>query len=152
MTDAEKAKKIRAVYEYAKKNKGEDRLTQADIKDAKKALYGKPKKSADYGAIKDYGELSKGGQIKPVKAVGGVLAGLAAGVAPGIIGVGMLAKKKMKKKFSTVSPDDVKYSLEDKNMLTDLYQKATKQETSKMNSGGEVEVMRGGDYIKDLID
>ena len=89
---------------------------------------------------------------KPVKAVAGVLAGLAAGVAPGIIGVGMLANKKMKKKSSTVSPDDVKYSLKDKNMLTDLYQKATKQETSKMNSGGEVEVMRGGDYIKDLID
>jgi len=144
MTDAEKAKKIRAVYEYAKKNKGEDRLTQADIKDAKEALYGKPKKSADYGAIKDYGELSKGGQIKPVKAVLGVLALGAAGA----IG----AKKLMKKKSSTVSPDDVKYSLKDKNMLTDLYQKATKQETSKMNSGGEVEVMRGGDYIKDLID
>ena len=89
---------------------------------------------------------------KPVKAVAGVLAGLAAGVAPGIIGVGMLANKKMKKKSSTVSPDDVKYSLKDKNMLTDLYQKATKQETSKMNSGGEGEVMRGGDYIKDLID
>jgi hypothetical protein len=36
-------------------------------------------------------------------------------------------------------------------MVTDLYQKATKQETAKMNSGGEVEVMKGGDYIKDLI-
>ena len=65
MTDAEKVKieKIRAVYEYAKKNKGEDRLTRADIKDAKEALYGKPKKSADYGAIKDYAELSTGGEI-----------------------------------------------------------------------------------------
>jgi hypothetical protein len=82
---------------------------------------------------------------KPVKAVAGVLAGLAAGVVPGIIGVGMLANKKMKKKSSTVSPDDVKYSLKDKNMLTDLYQKATKQETSKMNSGGMAE------YIKDLL-
>jgi hypothetical protein len=102
---------------------------------------------------RDVPTMKNGGNtVKPVKAVAGVLAGLAAGVAPGIIGVGMLAKKKMKKKSSTVSPDDVKYSLEDKNMLTDLYQKATKQETSKMNSGGEVEVMRGGDYIKDLID
>jgi hypothetical protein len=82
---------------------------------------------------------------KPVKAVAGVLAGLAAGVAPGIIGVGMLANKKMKKKSSTVSPDDVKYSLKDKNMLTDLYQKATKQETSKMKTGGMAE------YIKDLL-
>ena len=102
---------------------------------------------------RDVPTMKNGGNtVKPVKAVAGVLAGFAAGVAPGIIGVGMLANKKMKKKSSTVSPDDVKYSLKDKNMLTDLYQKATKQETSKMNSGGEVEVMRGGDYIKDLID
>ena len=157
------------------KNKSEDRLTQADIEQAKKVLnYKEPKKAADYGAIKDYGELSKGGQIKPVKAVGGILAGMAAGIAPGIIGVGMLAKKKMKKKSSTVSPDDVKYSLEDKNMLTDLYQKATKQEATKMNKGGGMDmgkmpntvkpeprgnpgivenvVGKGGDYIKDLID
>jgi hypothetical protein len=111
---------------------------------------------------------------KPVKAVAGVLAGLAAGVAPGIIGVGMLAKKKMKKKSNTVSSDDVKYTLKDKNMLTDLYQKATKQEATKMNKGGgmdmgqmpntvkprprgnpgivETVVGKGGDYIKDLID
>ena len=117
---------------------------------------------------------ANGGEIKPVKAVAGVLAGLAAGVAPGIIGVGMLANKKMKKKSSTVSPDDVKYSLKDKNMLTDLYQKATKQEATKMNKGGGMDmgkmpntvkprprgnpgivenvVGKGGDYIKDLID
>ena len=87
---------------------------------------------------------SIGGEIKPVKAVLGVLALGAAGA----IG----AKKLMKKKSSTVSSDDVKYTLKDKNMLTDLYQKATKQETAKMNVGGEVEVMKGGDYIKDLID
>ena len=37
-------------------------------------------------------------------------------------------------------------------MITDLYQKATNQKTAKMNVGGEVEVMKGGDYIKDLID
>jgi len=85
---------------------------------------------------------SKGGE--PVKAVLGVLA-------LGAVGA-MGAKKLMKKKSNTVSSDDVKYTLKDKNMVTDLYQKATKQETSKMNSGGEVEVMRGGDYIKDLID
>ena len=62
MTEKEKLKKIRAVYELAQKNKGEDRLTQADIKQAKKVLnYKEPKKAADYGAIKDYAELSKGG-------------------------------------------------------------------------------------------
>ena len=82
-------------------------------------------------------------KIKPVKAVLGVLALGAAGA---------IGAKKLMKKSNTVSSDDVKYTLKDKNMLTDLYQKATKQETSKMNSGGEVEVMRGGDYIKDLID
>jgi hypothetical protein len=82
-------------------------------------------------------------KIKPVKAVLGVLA---------LGAVGAMGAKKLMKKSNTVSPDDVKYTLKDKNMLTDLYQKATKQETSKMNSGGEVEVMRGGDYIKDLID
>jgi hypothetical protein len=103
---------------------------------------------------------------KPIKAVLGVLALGAAGA----IG----AKKLMKKKSSTVSPDDVKYSLKDKNMLTDLYQKATKQEATKMNKGGgmdmgqmpntvkpeprgnpgivETVVGKGGDYIKDLID
>jgi hypothetical protein len=53
---------LKAVYELAQKNKGEDRLTQADIKQAKKVLnYKEPKKAADYGAIKDYAELSKGG-------------------------------------------------------------------------------------------
>jgi len=82
-------------------------------------------------------------KTKPIKAVVGVLALGAAGA---------IGAKKLMKKSNTVSSDDVKYTLKDKNMLTDLYQKATKQETSKMNSGGEVEVMRGGDYIKDLID
>ena len=38
MTDAEKARKIRAVYEYAKQNKNGDRLTQTDIKNAKEVL------------------------------------------------------------------------------------------------------------------
>ena len=154
MTDAEKAKKIRAVYEYAKKNKGEDRLTQADIKDAKEALYGKPKKSADYGAIKDYGELSKGGQIKPVKAVGGILAGMAAGVAPGLIGLGYMAHKKAKKKRA-------KATLEAQAGMAEI--------PTTMNKGGgmdmghkprprgnpgvvETVVGKGGDYIKDLID
>lgn len=97
----ERAEALRAVYELAQKNKGEDRLTQSDIKQAKKVLnYKEPKKAADYSGIKDYGELSKGGQIKPVKAVGGILAGMAAGVAPGLIGLGYMAHKKSKKKKS----------------------------------------------------
>jgi hypothetical protein len=84
------------------------------------------------------------GSKKPIKAVLGVLALGAAGA----IG----AKKLMKKKSSTVSSDDVKYTLKDKNMITDLYQKATQQKTANMYTGGEVEVTKGGDYIKDLID
>ena len=80
---------------------------------------------------------------KPIKAVLGVLALGAAGA----IG----AKKLMKKKSSTVSSDDVKYTLKDKNMVTDLYQKATQQKTAKMNVGGEVEIIKGEEYIKDLL-
>jgi len=121
-----------------KKGRNTFKVSQEYLKEDLQKL--KNQKISKEKAIKDYGELSKGGQIKPVKAVAGVLAGLAAGVAPGIIGVGMLAKKKMKKKSSTVSPDDVKYSLKDKNMLTDLYQKATKQEATKMNKGGGMDM------------
>ena len=95
----ERAESLRKVYALAQKNKSEDRLTAADIKQAKKVLnYKEPKKAADYSGIKDYGELSKGGQIKPIKAVGGILAGMAAGVAPGLIGLGYMAHKKAKKK------------------------------------------------------
>jgi|TARA_R100000084_G_C4554974_1_gene101829 uncharacterized protein HemX len=130
---------LKEVYEHAQKEKGEDRITKDDIKASKKFLGYKE----SVPQIKDY--MSKGGNAaKPVKAVLGVLALGAAGA----IG----AKKLMKKKSSAVSSDDVKYTLKDKNMVTDLYQKATKQETAKMNVGGEVEVMKGGDYIKDLID
>jgi hypothetical protein len=48
---------------------------------------------------------------KPIKAVAGVLAGLAAGVAPGVIGLGYLAKKKMKKKSAVAEPNDEKYAM-----------------------------------------
>jgi hypothetical protein len=82
---------------------------------------------------------------KPIKAVAGVLAGLAAGVAPGVIGLGYLAKKKMKKTSAVAEPNDEKYAMNNKSPIVDLYQKATKQETSKMNSGGMAE------YIKDLL-
>ena len=129
---------LKQVYELAQKNKGEDRITKSDINQAKKTLgYKDPAPE-----IKDY--MSKGGNaVKPVKAVLGVLALGAAGA------VG--AKKLMKKKSSTVSSDDIKYTSKDRNMLTDLYQKATKQETANMYTGGEVEVTKGGDYIKDLL-
>jgi uncharacterized protein HemX len=129
---------LKQVYELAQKNKGEDRITKSDINQAKKSLgYKDPAPE-----IKDY--MSKGGNaVKPVKAVLGVLALGAAGA----IG----AKKLMKKKSSTVSADDVKYTLKDKNMVTDLYQKATEQKTANMYTGGEVEVTKGGDYIKDLL-
>ena len=80
---------------------------------------------------------------KPIKAVLGVLA---------VGAIGAKALSKAKKKTATATPNDIEYVSNKKNMVTDLYQKATKQETAKMNMGGEVEVMRGGDYIKDLID
>ena len=145
MTEKEKLKKIRAVYEYAKKNKGEDRLTQSDIKDAKEALYGKPKKDADYGAIKDYGELSKGGQIKPIKAV---------------LGVAVLGTKKGRDTLK-------KFFKGKKKILSSAPGMAAVPTT--LNKGGGMDmghkprprgnpgivenvVGKGGDYIKDLID
>ena len=78
---------------------------------------------------------------KPVKAALGLLT-------MGILGAKAL--RKASKKKSTANPNDMKYEGNDKP-VTDLYQKATKQETAKMNTGGSVEVMKGGDYIKDLI-
>ena len=92
------------------------------------------------------------GSKKPIKAVAGVLAGLAAGVAPGVIGLGYLAKKKMKKTSAVAEPNDDKYSMNNKKPIMDLYQKTVKQNTANMYTGGEVEVTKGGDYIKDLID
>ena len=96
-------------------------------------------------------KYSKGSK-KPIKAVAGVLAGLAAGVAPGVIGLGYLAKKKMKKTSAVAEPNDDKYSMNNKKPIMDLYQKTVKQNTANMYTGGEVEVTKGGDYIKDLID
>ena len=52
MTDAEKARKIRAVYEYAKQNKNGDRLTQTDIKNAKEATKMNKGGGMDMGAKK----------------------------------------------------------------------------------------------------
>ena len=103
-------------------------------------------------ATEDAKKEKKNKPIKPIKAVGGVLAGLAAGIAPGIIGLGMLAKKKMKKASAVAEPNDDKYSMNNKTPITDLYQKTVKQNTANMYTGGEVEVTKGGDYIKDLID
>jgi hypothetical protein len=130
--------KIRKIYEFAQKNKGEDRVTKADLEDAKKALGFKDK----VPEIKDY--MSKGGNaVKPVKAVLGVLA---------LGALGAKAFSKAKKKTAIATPNNTEYVSNKKNMVTDLYQKATKQKTAKMNMGGEVEVTKGGDYIKDLID
>ena len=150
MTDAEKTKieKIRAAYKLAKKNKGEDRVTGADIKQAKKVLnYKEPK---DYSGIKDYGELSKGGQIKPIKAV---------------LGVAVLGTKKGRDTLK-------KYFKGKKEVLSSAPGMAAVPKT--MNKGGGMDmgkmpntvkpeprgnpgivenvVGKGGDYIKDLID
>jgi len=154
----ERAEALRAVYTLAEKNKGEDRITGADIKQAKKVLnYKEPKKAADYSGIKDYGELSKGGQIKPIKAVAGVLAGMAAGIAPGIIGLGYMANKRAKKKAKATAQAQAGMA------------ESTIQPIRTLNRGGgmdmghkprprgnpgvvETVVGKGGDYIKDLID
>jgi len=100
-------------------------------------------------ATEDAKKEKKNKPIKPIKAVGGVLAGLAAGIAPGVIGLGMLAKKKMKKTSAVAEPNDEKYAMNDKSPIVDLYQKSTG--AAKMKTGGEVEITKGADYIKDLL-
>ena len=137
MTDEQKKLallRIKEGYKTAKKEKGEDRVTGEDIE------IGLGMNKAKRNLQDIYRDRAK---VKPAGAVLGILA---------MGALGAKALSKAKKKSSTVSSDDVKYTLKDKNMVTDLYQKATKQETAKMNMGGEVEVMKGGDYIKDLID
>ena len=145
VSSKERAESLRKVYALAQKNKSEDRLTQADIKDAKEALYGKPKKSADYGVIKDYGELSKGGQIKPVKAV---------------LGVAVLATKKGRdtlKKFFKGKKEVASASPGMAAVPTTLNKGGGMDMGHKPRPRGnpgvvETVVGKGGDYIKDLID
>ena len=84
---------------------------------------------------------NKGGEMKPVKAVGGVLAGMAAGIAPGIIGLGYMAKKRAKKKQAEAS-------MEAKAGMAEN----TIKPIRTLSTGGDVTVGKGGDYIKDLID
>ena len=82
-------------------------------------------------------------KLKPLKAVLGVLA---------LGAVGAKAFDKFKKKdIATPGMMGVGASMGVKKKLANMYEKKTEQKTAKMNSGGEVEVMKGGDYIKDLI-
>ena len=144
VSSKERAESLRKVYALAQKNKSEDRLTQADIKQAKKVLnYKEPKKAADYSGIKDYGELSKGGE--PIKAV---------------LGVAVLATKKGrntlkkffkgKKEVASASPGMAAIpTTMNKGGGMDMGHKPRPR-----GNPGIVEnvVGKGGDYIKDLID
>ena len=145
----ERAEALRAVYTLAEKNKGEDRITGADIKQAKKVLnYKEPKKAADYSGIKDYGELSKGGE--PIKAV---------------LGVAVLATKKGKdtlKKFlkgkkevAAASPGMAAIpTTMNKGGGMDMGQMPNTVKPEPRGNPGIVGnvVGKGADYIKDLID
>ena len=63
-----------------------------------------------------------------------------------------LVGKVFGKKSSLASPNNTDLSYQaNQSPVIDLYQKATQQKTAKMNVGGEVEVTKGGDYIKDLL-
>ena len=77
---------------------------------------------------------------KPIKAVLGVLA---------LGALGAKALSKATKKSAVAKPNEEEYSSTKNNKVVDLYQKATGN--AKMKLGGEVEVGKGGDYIKDLI-
>ena len=96
----------------------------------------------DMDPDREYLKKKQGADFKPAGAVLGILA---------MGALGAKAYSKAKKK-SSASPDSLKYTIKDKNMVTDLYQKATKQKTAMLSSGGEIEVGKGKDYIKDLID
>jgi hypothetical protein len=64
-----------------------------------------------------------------------------------------LAEKVFGKKSSSASPNSTDLSYQaNQSPVINLYQKATKQKTANMYKGGEVEVTKGADYIKDLID
>jgi len=93
----------------------------------------------DYIRPKDAKTYSKGSK-KPVKAGLGTM-------------VTKLVGKVFGKKSSSASPNNTDLSYQaNQSPVIDLYQKATKQKTANMYTGGEVEVTKGGDYIKDLID
>ena len=162
MTDKEKLKKIRAVYELAQKNKGEDRLTQADIKQAKKVLnYKEPKKAADYGAIKDYAELSKGGGMDMGKKLSGMDMGKKL---KGVKSFDDLieyhkketaADKRDENKVSKTMGKDTKlYKPLNKGGGMDIGKMPNTVKPEPRGNPGIVEnvVGKGGDYIKDLID
>jgi len=89
------------------------------------------KKTSAFGIAKPTARSKGGNAVKPVKAVLGVLA---------LGALGAKAFSKAKKKTATATPNDTEYVSNKKNMVTDLYQKATKQETSKMNKGGGMDM------------
>ena len=63
-----------------------------------------------------------------------------------------LVGKVFGKKGSSTSSNNSNLSyLANQSPITALYQKATKQKTAKMNVGGEVEIIKGEEYIKDLL-
>ena len=130
---------LKQVYELAEKSKGEDRITQSDINQAKKTLgYKDPAPE-----IKDY--MSKGGNaVKPVKAVLGVLA-------LGAAGAKMMKGKGKLKDLPIPGLIGMGASLDSKKKVANLYEKKTEQKTAKMNVGGEVEIIKGEEYIKDLL-
>ena len=106
----------------------------------------------DYIRPKGAKNYSKGSK-KPIKAVGGILAASALGIPLGI-SAAVVGAKKLKKKASATatSNDGENYAMNNKKPIMDLYQKTVKSKTATMSMGGEVEVVKGGDYIKDLID
>ena len=77
-------------------------------------------------------------KLKPLKAVLGVLA---------LGALGSKAFDKARNKSNETKPEE----MISKKPIKTLYQKATKQETAKMNVGGEVEILKGEEYIKDLL-
>ena len=137
----ERAESLRKVYALAQKNKSEDRLTQADIEQAKKVLnYKEPKKAADYGAIKDYAELSKGGGMDMGKKEEPTQ---------------WITKKEKPTQWITKKEKPKKWiTKKSRGGGMDMGKMPNTVKPEPRGNPGIVEnvVGKGGDYIKDLID
>ncbi len=83
-------------------------------------------------------------KLKPLKAVLGVLA-------LGAAGAKMMKGKGKLKDLPVPGLIGMGASLGSKKKVANLYEKKTEQKTAKMNIGGEVEIIKGEEYIKDLL-
>ena len=123
------------------KENAEKLIEKANEKQSKENVNRKEYKDMD--PDREYLKKKQGADFKPAGAVLGILAMGAAGA---------IGAKKLMKKKSSVAPIGGAGAALAKKPIEDLYQKKTEEKTAKMSMGGEIEIGKGKDYIKDLID